>query len=213
MDSNSGKNDFLKLVGLITMTIDHLGAVAFPDVLFLRIIGRIAFPLFAYKLAEGVRHTGDIFRYGARIAAMGIISQPIYAALFGEGVNVMADLFIGVVVLGLIKTGGKQNIIAAMAVAFLFSLINWGYGAYGMACFIAFYFAEENRKESALYFGAATLLSAGFESMRLQGFAIFSLPFIWLENKVRIRLPQYLFYAYYPANLYVIGRIFGKIVI
>ena len=43
----------LKLLACITMFFDHLGAFLFPGVLWLRLVGRIAMPLFAFTLAEG----------------------------------------------------------------------------------------------------------------------------------------------------------------
>jgi len=39
------------------MTVDHLGFILFPSLIILRIIGRIAFPIFAYMIAEGCRYT------------------------------------------------------------------------------------------------------------------------------------------------------------
>ncbi|HEU5047438.1 MAG TPA: TraX family protein [Rickettsiales bacterium] len=40
--------DALKLIALATMVIDHVGAYLYPDVDFLRVIGRMAFPLFLF---------------------------------------------------------------------------------------------------------------------------------------------------------------------
>ena len=47
----------LKLIALITMTIDHIGFMLLPQVKILRAIGRIAFPIFAYMIAEGCQYT------------------------------------------------------------------------------------------------------------------------------------------------------------
>ena len=47
----------LKLFAVIVMTIDHIGAVLYPSVLWLRIVGRLAYPIFAYMIAEGCAHT------------------------------------------------------------------------------------------------------------------------------------------------------------
>lgn len=38
--------DYLKLLALATMIVDHVGYFLFPEVIWLRVIGRIAFPLF-----------------------------------------------------------------------------------------------------------------------------------------------------------------------
>ena len=47
----------LKIIGAITMLIDHMGVVLFPGIAILRIIGRISFPIFAFMIAEGCRYT------------------------------------------------------------------------------------------------------------------------------------------------------------
>ena len=47
----------LKLIALFAMTCDHVGLQLLPNVLILRILGRLALPIFAYMIAEGCRYT------------------------------------------------------------------------------------------------------------------------------------------------------------
>ena len=47
----------LQLIALITMLIDHIGAFLMGDDIVMRLIGRIAMPLFCFMLAEGFLHT------------------------------------------------------------------------------------------------------------------------------------------------------------
>ena len=42
-----------KIIAMVTMLIDHIGMILFPNIAILRIIGRLAFPIFAYFVAEG----------------------------------------------------------------------------------------------------------------------------------------------------------------
>ena len=59
-----GINTFtLKWIAIISMLIDHIGLVLFPEEQIFRIIGRLAFPIFAYTLTEGFLHTGNIKKY------------------------------------------------------------------------------------------------------------------------------------------------------
>ena len=65
----------LKLIGVVTMTIDHIGYILFPKLALLRIIGRLAYPIFAYLIAEGCtysRHKTNILplRAGHRPAVL-----------------------------------------------------------------------------------------------------------------------------------------------
>ena len=68
----------LKLFALIIMTIDHIGMLLLPQFRILRIIGRLAFPIFAYMVAEGCYYTRNKKLYFGRMAALGIAVQIIY---------------------------------------------------------------------------------------------------------------------------------------
>ncbi|MBQ7887452.1 MAG: hypothetical protein IJ313_11250 [Clostridia bacterium] len=71
--------DLIKLLGCIAMLIDHAGKMLFPHVPEMRLIGRLAFPLFAYGVAVGAVYTRDPVKYLSRIALLALISQPLYA--------------------------------------------------------------------------------------------------------------------------------------
>ena len=64
MERKFGLNTFvLKMIAIVTMLIDHVGVVLFPQYFILRLIGRMAFPIFAYTLVEGFIHTRDVSKY------------------------------------------------------------------------------------------------------------------------------------------------------
>ena len=65
----------LKLIAIITMLIDHIGAVLYPEIRWLRLIGRIAFPIFAYLVAEGFYKTSDIKKYLKRLFIFALVSD------------------------------------------------------------------------------------------------------------------------------------------
>lgn len=70
----SQRNDVLKAIALVTMLIDHVGYLFFEEQSMFRTIGRIAFPIFAYQLAMGFRHTSNRIRYFGRLAIFSVIS-------------------------------------------------------------------------------------------------------------------------------------------
>lgn len=76
--------NLLKLIAMITMLIDHLGARVFPQYQELRIIGRIAFPLYAYCVAVGCVYTRNIAKYALRMGVMAVLVQPLYATAMGH---------------------------------------------------------------------------------------------------------------------------------
>lgn len=69
----------IRLLACLFMLIDHAGKMLFPRVPEMRLIGRLAFPLFAYGIAVGVVYTRNPVSYLKRIVLLALISQPLYA--------------------------------------------------------------------------------------------------------------------------------------
>ena len=69
----------LKLIAMITMLIDHTGKMFFSQYNVMRIIGRVAFPIYAYCIAVGCVYSRNRMKYLNRIVLTGLISQPFYA--------------------------------------------------------------------------------------------------------------------------------------
>mgnify|MGYP002581591684 FL=1 len=83
----------LKILAIITMTIDHIGAIIYPNIDAFRIIGRISFPIFCFLLVEGFKHTHNRFRYFIRLLLFAIITQPIYDYAFNNHeLNILFNL-------------------------------------------------------------------------------------------------------------------------
>lgn len=70
--------NMLKIIAAIAMVIDHVGFMFFPDNITLRIIGRIAFPIFAFMIAEGAKYTKNKLKYFLQIFVLGFICQVVY---------------------------------------------------------------------------------------------------------------------------------------
>ncbi len=68
----------IKLIAAASMLLDHTGMILFPDVQWLRIVGRLALPLYALCIAEGFRHTRNRFKYFLRIFILGALCQVVY---------------------------------------------------------------------------------------------------------------------------------------
>lgn len=112
----------LKLIAIITMFIDHIGAVIVERMLYvtgntgsftyeqmqnldtiLRSIGRIGFPLFCFLLVEGFLHTRNLGKYALRLLVFAVVSElPFNLAFTGQLFfagyqNVFFTLFIGLI--------------------------------------------------------------------------------------------------------------------
>ncbi len=79
LQKSTCRKDVLKLLALVTMLVDHIGYMYFPDVMFFRIIGRLAFPIFAYQIALGYSRTADLKKYVLRLSLFALISQLPYS--------------------------------------------------------------------------------------------------------------------------------------
>ena len=68
----------LKLIAALSMVADHVGLMFFPGVPLLRLIGRLAFPIFAFMIAEGCRYTRNRLRYFLQIFLLAAACQLVY---------------------------------------------------------------------------------------------------------------------------------------
>ena len=82
----------IKLVAMVTMFVDHSGKMLFPQWPLMRIIGRIAFPLYCYCIAVGCVYTRDPLKYLRRIVLLALISQPIYAVAMAHTTKAMYSI-------------------------------------------------------------------------------------------------------------------------
>ena len=77
---------WLKLIALAFMFIDHAGKVLFNNLYEMRVLGRIAFPIYIWCMIVGFHRTRSVPKYLIRILLVGFLSQPLYAlALNNEG--------------------------------------------------------------------------------------------------------------------------------
>ena len=74
----------LKIIAALSMTVDHIGVIMFPKLSILRIIGRIAFPLFAFMIAEGCKYTRNKLRYFLSVSCLAVAIQVFYYFFSGE---------------------------------------------------------------------------------------------------------------------------------
>jgi len=151
----------LKIIACILMLIDHLGAALFPDVIILRLIGRLSFPIFAYLIAIGYSKTNSFSRYLYRLSIFAAISQIPFSLAFSEGINihnfsdflrffvgnpdphlnVFFTLTIGLIAIRVWDKGESiiGKITAVLVLGITAQFFNTDYGVYGVAMIVAFY--------------------------------------------------------------------------
>lgn len=206
----------LKLLAMLTMTIDHIGAILLPQYRFLRIIGRLAMPIYAFMIAEGCHYTHDRKAYLVRLAGLAVLCQAVYTVVdrsLYQCILVTFSLSVGLIWATenarRTKTPGTILGAAGLFAAAWFlceklSLFVPGfhvdYGIWGVLLPVIVYFGGR----SAAAFGLATLLLC-LSLGGLQWWAMLSVPLIVLYNGQRGKHRLgWLFYLYYPAHLAVL---------
>lgn len=193
----TGRNQILPLIAAITMFIDHVGMILFPSVIWLRVIGRISFPLFAYGIAMGVIHTSDFKQYVMRILLAAAISQPICMMAMGRIFsNPLFTLAYGAVVLHLWRENKKTWSIGMMILCLF---LPFEYGSYGVFTIFVFGILED----VSLNFGMILLQIYFYVKTGswIQYFSLLALPLIQKEWNYKVTLPKYMLYWFYPVHL------------
>ena len=121
------------------MLIDHIGAVLFPGQLWLRIIGRIAFPIYCFLLAEGIHKTRNPLKYLSRLFIGIFLSElPFDFALFGKFTwdhqSVMVTLFLGALMLLCMQQVQPRvlKVLLVLPFAWIAEVCNCDYSAMGI---------------------------------------------------------------------------------
>ena len=104
----------LKIIAMLTMTCDHVGIQLFPQLLWLRILGRLSMPIYAYMIAEGCRYTRDRKKYLLRLLGMGALCQVVYFVAMGSlYMCILITFSLSVVMIGLYDTVEQEATMAA----------------------------------------------------------------------------------------------------
>jgi len=199
----NGKNDLLKMIGIVSMFIDHVGIILFPQVIILRIIGRLAFPIFAFAIANGYEHTLNLKKYFFRLLIFAVISQiPFMLTINFMELNFLFTLTVSLAVLHFFK---KKQRFAAIIFIVLSVIIPMDFGLYGVLLPSFFYFFKKN-----LLIIAAFTLSTIFHTIiwqwAIQLFSVLGLLLILFlqDTKSKLHLPKYFFYWFYPGHLIIL---------
>ena len=197
----------LKLLAMLAMTADHIGAVFFPEIPLLRWIGRLAMPVLCFFIGEGLRHTRSPRRYLLRLTWFALLSELPFDLAFYGGIewghqNVYFTLALGLLALWAIQSRGMEGWLLALTAALAAELLGCDYGMYGVLLILLLDRFHRARSEQL---AAAALLNLAFFGLQTQTLSLIALHLLWLYNGKRGRDDRRLFYLYYPAHLCVLG--------
>ncbi|MGG6314472.1 TraX family protein [Paenibacillus macerans] len=201
----------MQLIAMITMLIDHIGLLFFPGEMLWRIIGRIAFPIYAYALVQGHAHTSNYRNYAVRLFLIAAVSQIPYQLAFDtNGLNVVATLFMSSLVIRLLDQfkPGVASVLFIAGVCVLMEVLPFDYGAYGLLLALIFKYAGTGKMVAMhLLLNVAYLFAFGWViqlASILPTMVIAYGPGLWRKLEAW-RLPRWVWRAFYPAHLAVLA--------
>lgn len=210
-DSRSKHNEILKLIAIISMVIDHIGYIFFPQFTILRIIGRIAFPIFAFQIAKGYIHTSNRKKYMVRLWMFALISQIPYTLLFETiNLNILFTLLLSVLLIDRIHKKEWYWIPFFTFIVLLphFAPIpSFDYSLYGILTPLIFYLFYEKKHIALVLQSISTIVFVFLDMiMDIQIFAIlgFIICLYFPIDKWKVYLNKYFFYWFYPGHLVVL---------
>jgi hypothetical protein len=198
---------YLKLLAVITMLIDHIGAVLFPQYLVFRMIGRLSFPIYCFLLVEGYTHTSNLTKYMKRLLIFAFISEIPFDLAFNSNLffpknqNVFFTLFLGLLAIYCIdhfNTNKLKQILYVISICLIALLINCDYNFIGVLMILGFYLYKNNKKMLVVFEAVLSL------TLYLETFGLISFIPIFLYNKKRGYNIKYLFYIFYPVHLLIL---------
>lgn len=210
----------LKLIACVSMLIDHVGAIFFSQVIMLRIIGRLAFPIFCFLLVEGTYHTRNPKRYAFRLFIGALLSELPFDFLFFGGItlrhqSVMVTLLIGYLSLLVLKRCRNylQSLLSVIPFALLAEFMGVDYGGIGILVINLFCITRNSPHNQMLQamgllflfleIPCSTVAIAGVD-ISIQLFGVLSMIFIALysgKKALNSRVVQGVFYLFYPVHL------------
>ena len=210
----------LKGIAAALMLTDHVGAILLPEVPVLRCVGRLAFPIFAFFIAEGYAHTRDFGRYFRRLAILAVVSEIPFnlenGAVFDlTRQNVLFTFCLALLTLRGLEALGRERGFGRWAGCGLVLAAGFAAGELTVALL---YLCRDGKYAklwlllamaavNGLGMGSLTMPVFGGE-MPIQIFAVAALPVIWLYNgQAGPKGLRRAFYVFYPAHLLVLEGI------
>ncbi len=211
----------LKVIALIAMTIDHIGMQIFKEYRILRIIGRIAFPIFAYMIAEGCRYTKSKKKYLQTMVISAAVCQVAYFfALDSLYQCILVTFSLSLLLIFAYDKASKNTdaksygilFVTFLGVLFLTEVLpnilkgtdyRVDYGFWGVVLPLLVYIGEGKAQKLMYAAAGLTLVAADFGGVQWYAFA--ALPFLALYSGKRGKMQmKNFFYIYYPVHLVVI---------
>ncbi|WP_336779577.1 TraX family protein [Paenibacillus illinoisensis] len=202
----------MQWIAMITMLIDHIGAVFYPQVEELRIIGRIAFPIYAFAVYIGYKHTRNVQKYIWRLFWIAVLSQVPFMAAFNHlSLNVVWTLWSSLLVLLVLDKLPNRllGIPIVVGAGIIMEMTAMDYGMYGLLLVLLFRYYQGpvlvlgHVLLTALYIQLYSSSVQMYSVVATLGIAIAQ----YYGAGFRLKGPRWIWRYFYPAHLAIIAII------
>ncbi len=212
----------LKLIACVSMLLDHIGAVFFTGI-GLRVIGRIAFPIYCFLLAEGVHYTQNPKKYGMRLALGALLSEiPFDLLFFGELTLAHSSVMVTLLLSFLYAMAAKrveapyQKCLLVLPFAVCAELLGTDYGGWGVVLAALFMLTRGQKQAKVIQIlGMAVIcwmiggytVRLGTVAFPIEMAALAALgPIFCYHGRKASRSAgiQWAFYLFYPVHLTIL---------
>ncbi|WJH30122.1 conjugal transfer protein TraX [Paenibacillus sp. CC-CFT742] len=202
----------MQWIAMITMLIDHIGAVFYPQVDELRIIGRIAFPIYAFAVYIGYKHTRNVQKYIWRLFWIAVLSQVPFMVAFNHlSLNVVWTLWSSLLVLLVLDKLPNRllGIPIVIGAGIIMEITAMDYGMYGLLLVLLFRYFQG----PILVLGHVllTALYIQLHSSSVQMYSVVATLGIAIAQYYgagfRLKGPRWIWRYFYPAHLAIIAII------
>jgi len=207
----------LKTIACVSMLLDHIGSRLLPELVWLRIIGRLAFPIYCFLLVEGIHRTKDLKKYQNRLILAAVLSELPFDLAFSGRVNlescsVMVTLLLGfwaVRALQNRETVWKRALILPLLLAAEF--VRADYAGTGVLLILLFEVTRDSSRWLTIV-GMVLLnwMGSPVFGVPMQLYAVLALIPIYMYDGRKIsrsKWVQWGFYLFYPVHLLILSMI------
>lgn len=212
----------LKILAIISMLIDHTSFAFYGGFSPWNYIGRFAFPIFAFQIAQGFEHTSNVKKYALRLLIFALVSQIPFSfflyTITGEflTLNIFFTLLCGLLAIYAFEKCKNKVVgcLACVGLAILASLLHMDYGYYGVLAIFLFYVFRNHKGWMATSFIGLTILkyiptwlatNFYYPNLLLCLFTSLAIVPILLYNTKQGKKLKYFFYAFYPCHLLLLA--------
>ncbi|MBR6619637.1 MAG: conjugal transfer protein TraX [Clostridia bacterium] len=215
----------LRTIAVVLMLSDHIWATVMSFGNWMTYIGRMAFPIFAFQIAEGFVHTSNFKKYALRLLGFAVITEIPFNLFYSSRwfnpyhQNVLFTLLLGLLAISVIDKARKKLTVKTVALSVLWLLLICvasvlgfvDYGFTGMITVVMFYLLRDFPFAWLAQLVAMVLINIVFFEGQVvpveifgkmfeiptQGYAVFALIPIWLYGGRKGRSSKIMQYGFY----------------